>query len=57
MQIVLEGENTEKEEVVEEIKRFEKWFMEVLQNADPLNYPERAILNDYLAWKIGAREK
>jgi len=51
VELVLEEGRTAKEEVTEEIKKFEMWFQEHLKNADPLSRGERAILNDYLGWK------
>jgi hypothetical protein len=51
--IISEEGRTPQAEVVEEIKRFEKWFMEYLKNNQPLFIGEKAILNDYLLWKTG----
>ena len=53
VQIVLEEGRTVKEEVVKEIKDFEKWFMDFLKNGEPLTRTEKTIINDYLGWKSG----
>lgn len=51
VEIVPEEGRGEKEEVVEDIKAFEKWFMGFLKNGDPLTRHEKAIINDYVGWK------
>jgi len=53
VQVVPEEGRTDKEEVVADILAFEKWFMDFLKNGEPLTRHERAIINDYIGWKIG----
>jgi hypothetical protein len=52
VELVLEEGKTPKEEVTAEIAKFEEWFKSYLKNTDPLSSAERAILNDYLGWKV-----
>lgn len=54
-----ENGRTVKQEVTEDINQFDVWFQKRLNNAK-LTRSERAIINDYLGWKIefqhGAKE-
>ena len=52
VELILEEGKTAKEEVREEIAKFEEWFKMYLKNTDPLSSAERAILNDYLGWRL-----
>lgn len=53
VEIVLEEGRSDKEEAAEDIRAFEKWFMEFLKNGNPLTRHEKAIINDYIGWKTG----
>lgn len=41
-----------KQEVEKDIASFERWFMSYLKNGEPLTRHERAVINDYIGWKL-----
>jgi hypothetical protein len=52
LKVIVEDMSRPLEQVVEEdIKAFEKWFMDFLKNGEPLVRSEVAILKTYLRWK------
>lgn len=54
MTVTAEEGHDQRAEVKADIDRFEQWFMKQLKNGDPLTRHERAIINDYLGWKLQA---
>lgn len=50
--VTTEEGRDQKQEVQKDINDFERWFMGFLKNGDPLTRHERAILNDFIGWKL-----